>query len=153
MSDLQAARGLGWLSLAIAATEILGQGTVEQDLLGIDEHPLLLPALGVREAVAGVTLLSQHQITPTLAAGLWSRVAGDVMDLSLLAAAAGHTRKPSSFAGNALVVAIITALDVYYAARVQRRLMASRSDAAEQAALDDAVSSGTRPPRSLPAPV
>jgi hypothetical protein len=153
MKDLKAAHGLGWASLAIAATEIFGQGTVERDLLGIDEHPLVLPSLGVREAIAGITLLSQKKITPTLAAGLWSRVAGDVMDLSLLAAAAPHTRKRSSFASNTLAVLAITALDVYYAARIQRRLMLARYDVKHRAALDDSTSPAAQPPPpNVPAP-
>ena len=146
MTDLQVARGLGWVSLAIAATEILGQGTVERDLLGIDEHPLLVPALGVREAVAGVTLLSQQAITPTLAAGLWSRVAGDAMDLSLLAAAAPHTRRPGGFVANTLVVLGLTVADVYYALRVTRRLAMAKVDVKHRAALDENTSPAARPP-------
>ena len=154
MKDLTAARGLGWASLAIAAIEILGQGTVENELLGVDEHPLLMRSLGVREAIAGFTLLSQKKITPTLAAGLWSRVAGDAMDLSLLAAAAPHTRKPSSFASNCLAVLGITALDVYYAARVQRRLMMAKVDVKHRAALDESTSPAAQPPPpGVPAPV
>lgn len=146
MKDIQVARGLGWVSLAIAATEILGQGTVEKDLLGIDEHPLLLPALGVREAIAGVTLLSQKKITPTLAAGLWSRVAGDAMDLSLLAMAAPFTRKPSGFWANSLVVLGLTVADVYYALRVSRRLAMARYDVKHRAALDETTSPAAQPP-------
>ena len=154
MTDLQVARGLGWVSLAIAATEILGQGTVERDLLGIDEHPLLLPALGVREAIAGLTLLSQHQITPTLAAGLWSRVAGDAMDLSLLAAAAPHTRRPGGFISNTLVVLGLTVADVYYALRVTRRLALAKDDVKHRAALDESTSPAAQPPPpGVPAPV
>ena len=103
----------------------------------MDEHPLLMPALGVREAVAGLTILSQRQVTPTLAAGLWSRVAGDAMDLSLLAAAAPNTRKRTSFTSNALVVGIITALDIFYAVRIQRQLLAAkRMEHPRPAALD-----------------
>lgn len=122
MQDIKAARALGWASLGIAATEVFGQGYVEEELLGIDEHPHLMQALGAREAIAGVTILSQKSITPTLAAGLWSRVAGDAMDLALLATAATRTRKPVTLAANTLVVLGITALDVFYAIRVQRQL-------------------------------
>ena len=122
MDDLSTARALGWASLAIAATEILGQGVVEKDLLGIDPHPVQLPALGLREAVAGITILSQHAVTPTLAAGLWSRVAGDAMDVALLAAAAVRTRRPVALTFSTAMVLGITALDVCTAIRVQRTL-------------------------------
>jgi len=154
MKDLKVARGLGWLSLGIAAAEIFARRTVEKDLLGIDSHPLLLPALGVREAVAGVTLLSQKKITPTLAAGLWSRVAGDAMDLSLLAAAAPTTRKPTSLAANSLIVLGITAADLYYALRISRRLAMATVDVKHRAALDDSTSPAAQPPPpDVPAPV
>ena len=128
MDDFKTARALGWTSMAIAATEILGQGVVERDLLGIDEHPALLKALGMREAVAGATILSQKTITPTLAAGLWSRAAGDAMDLALLAAAGVRTRRPAALAASTLMVVGITALDIYAAVRVQQRLQSASSE-------------------------
>jgi hypothetical protein len=106
----------------------------------------MMPALGVREAAAGITILSQRRITPTLAAGLWSRVAGDAIDLSLLAAAAPRTRKPGSFAANLLTVAAITAVDVYYAARIQRRLIMAKVDARHRIALDYNISPAAQPP-------
>lgn len=142
MDDVKAARALGWASLGIAATEVFGQGYVEKELLGIDEHPHLLQALGAREAIAGVTILSQTAVTPTLAAGLWSRVAGDAMDIALLATAAAKTRKPVSLAANTLVVLGITALDVYLALRVQKKLVA-QSAARERFASDEGTA-GTR---------
>lgn len=126
MNDLRTARALGWASLAIAAVEIVGEGVVERDLLGIDDHPTLLRALGLREAVAGATILSQKAVTPTLAAGLWSRVAGDAMDLALLAAAGVKTRRPAALAASTLMVLGITALDVVAAVRIQRRLSDSQ---------------------------
>ena len=65
----------------------VGQGTVERDVFGADEHALSVPALGVREATAAVTLLSRHRVRPTLA----SRVADDAMHLSPLAVAADRS--------------------------------------------------------------
>ena len=120
----------------------------------MDEHPLLVPALGVREAVAGITLLSQHSITPTLAAGLWSRVAGDAMDLSLLGAAAPHTRRPGGFIANTLLVLGLTGVDVYYAVRVTRRLAMAKVDVKHRVALDEQTSPAAQPPPpGVPAPV
>ncbi|HWE04944.1 MAG TPA: hypothetical protein VG326_21230 [Tepidisphaeraceae bacterium] len=154
MKDLKTVHTLGWVSLAIAATEIFGQGAVENDFLGVDEHRQLLRALGMREAAAGITLLSQRRITPTLAAGLWSRVAGDAMDLALLAAGAPKSRKPSRFAAATLLVLGITALDVFYAFRIQRRLVMAKFDVKHRAALDDRSSPAAQPPpRGVPAPV
>lgn len=122
MNDLQAARALGYASVGIAAAEVSGQGAVERDLLGIDEQPELMHALGAREAASGAVILSQHRITPTLAAGLWSRVAGDAIDLALLGLAAPRSRRPGGLAAATLMVAGITVLDLICAVRIQRRL-------------------------------
>ena len=122
MDDLKAARALGWASLAIAASEMLGHKVVETELLGLDDHATLMGALGVREAIAGATILSQHAITPTLAAGLWSRVAGDAMDLALMAKGAPNTRNKPGYTAATLMVAGITALDVYYAIKIQKQV-------------------------------
>lgn len=122
MNALKTARALGWVSLAIAATEFFGRKSVGPRLLGINEHPHLMRGLGLREAAAGATILSQHQVNPTLEAGLWSRVAGDVVDLTLLAFAATQTRKPLAFLSNALTVTGITVLDICCACAVHQQL-------------------------------
>ncbi len=58
ITDTQLARGLGWATIGIAATEILATEQVEQ-LLGVDHHHALLKGFGLRELAAGLTLLSQ----------------------------------------------------------------------------------------------
>ena len=121
MDDLKVARGLGWASFAIAGVEAFAPHLVEEEL-GIDDHSTLLKGLAVREAAAGATLLSQNAVTPTLAAGLWSRVAGDAMDLALLGMAAAKSRNPSGVGTVSILVAGITMLDLWCAVRVQRRL-------------------------------
>ena len=76
------ARGLGWFSIGLGITEIVAPRRLSK-LIGIDEHPVLMRMLGVREALSGVGILVQERP----AASLWSRVAGDGMDLALLGAA------------------------------------------------------------------
>jgi hypothetical protein len=131
MNDLQAARALGWASLGIAAAEAFAHRQVSDDLLGTDDHPTLMKALAAREAAAGVTILSQTAVTPTLAAGLWSRVAGDALDLALLGLAAARTRRPAELSATTATVLAITAADVWVAWRDSRRLasQAARSSA------------------------
>jgi uncharacterized membrane protein len=74
---------LGWLSLGLGLAEILAPRQVAR-LIGADDDDertrTTLMALGVRELVSGVGLLSQSRP----AAWAWARVAGDVMDLALL---------------------------------------------------------------------
>ena len=119
ITDTQLARGLGWATVAIAATELFATERVEQ-LLGIDHHHTLLHTFGVRELAAGLMLLSQDKPTPTLKAGIWVRVGGDLIDGVALAAAARKTRNPVGFAVASTLVAGIVALDVWAAVRLTR---------------------------------
>lgn len=68
MNGLTAARALGWVSVGIAATEILGQGHIE-DELGIDPHPHLLPALDVYYALKVARRLVASAAAPKRIAG------------------------------------------------------------------------------------
>ena len=77
----QVAKGLGWFSLALAAAELLQPRRLGRGM-GL-RRPGLLRAYGAREALAGVGLLSgRHRPL-----WMWSRVAGDVLDLGTLALA------------------------------------------------------------------
>lgn len=76
------AKSLGWFSIALGAAEIFAPRAVAK-LIGIREQPILLPALGLREITSGIGILTQRQP----AGWLWSRVAGDALDLGLLATA------------------------------------------------------------------
>ncbi|HTW37341.1 MAG TPA: SRPBCC family protein [Steroidobacteraceae bacterium] len=70
---------------------------------------LLIRALGLREIVSGVGILTR----PRPAAWLWSRVLGDAMDLSLLGLALSSRRSTSPrLIGATAAVLGVTALDV-----------------------------------------
>ena len=76
------ATGLGWFSIGLGVAEILAPRALAR-LIGVRHRPILFAALGLRELTSGVGLLTQRR----QAGWLWSRVAGDVMDLSLLGTA------------------------------------------------------------------
>ena len=80
---MRASRALGWASFAIGAAELLApKGTAR--VVGVDEkHSGLLRAYGAREVAAGV---GAHSVYPVPA--MWSRVAGDLLDIGTLAVAA-----------------------------------------------------------------
>lgn len=83
---MRASRLLGWVSFAIGAAELLAPKRTAR-AVGMDErHTGLLRAYGAREVVAGV---GAHSVYPVPA--LWSRVAGDLLDLGTLAVAARRT--------------------------------------------------------------
>jgi uncharacterized membrane protein len=86
------------------------------DWLGIDEHPVLFRALGLREVMAGVGILTNQKP----AGWLWSRVAGDTMDIALLSAAMRSTDRPGSVLCAAAAVAGVTALDVMASQRMSQ---------------------------------
>ena len=116
------ARTLGWGSLAIGLTEVLAPHYVER-MLGLDhchrQHGILR-ALGAREIMHGVGILTENRATPQLTAGVWARVLGDVLDTALLGVAATKTKRPGSFAAVAAAVTAIGIADMYYASKVKR---------------------------------
>src|SRR3954454_21665768 len=75
------ARNLGWFSLGLGAMEILAPGRITR-ALGMEGQEALVRAYGFREVAAGMLSLSIEK-----RAGLWSRVAGDGLDIATLAAA------------------------------------------------------------------
>ena len=117
-SDATFARGLGWASLAIGLTEIAAPHQIESCMgIGNGENTGVLRTLGVREILHGIDILSHDDPTP----GLWSRVAGDALDSTLLAIAAKKTRRPGGFACVCAAVAVIGVLDVLFADRLSKR--------------------------------
>jgi uncharacterized membrane protein len=112
-------RGLGWFSIALGAAELVIPKQLAR-LIGVAPDgltPLLVRAMGVREIVAGVGVLAQ----PRRPLPLWSRVAGDLVDLGLLGLAAGAKRTSGPRVATAIAaVAGVMALDVIAARRVQK---------------------------------
>jgi hypothetical protein len=103
----QLARQLGWFSIALGAVELLAARKVTRPL-GMRGQERLVQAYGVREIVAGVGILTSPDPTPWL----WSRVAGDALDLGTLAVAYRTSPKPTALSLAIANVAAVTALDV-----------------------------------------
>lgn len=125
------AAGLGCFSIGLGLVELLAPRTLGR-LIGLSEggngwaryvrrplprsvsglsstEALLLRALGLREIVSGVGILTR----PRPAGWLWSRVLGDAMDLSLLGLALSSRRSSSPrLIGATAAVVGVTALDV-----------------------------------------
>ena len=107
---------LGLFSIALGLTQILAPRGVAR-LIGVRTDRGLMPMLGLREIATGIGILSQ----PGPAGWVAARVAGDVMDLALLAAASKQRRaNRGRLAGAAAAVLGVTALDVICAARLRR---------------------------------
>jgi uncharacterized membrane protein len=104
------ARTLGWFSIGLGLAEASAPGTLAK-FIGIKKpRTSLFRALGVREIASGVGILTQSKTS----GWLWSRVAGDVMDLSLLGLALKSNRSKHGRLGfAAAAVAGVTALDIF----------------------------------------
>ena len=110
------ARALGWLSIGVGLAEVVAPQGVAR-LIGIqanEGNQRLLRGTGIREIASGLGILSRRRPTPWV----WSRVAGDALDLALLGSAmrAENTQKGRVAVATAAVLGV-TALDVYCATR------------------------------------
>ena len=103
------ARGLGWFSIGLGLAELLAPRAIAS-ISGVPKGRTgLIRLYGLREIASGITIFSQQNP----AAGVWSRVAGDALDLASLGAAASSpgANKGRLVFATANVLAV-TALDV-----------------------------------------
>jgi uncharacterized membrane protein len=115
----QLARGLGWFSIGLGLAEVFMPYAVARLCGGTGRHTGLIRLYGLRELASGVAILGggRHPV-----AGVWSRVAGDAIDLATLGIAAvlPHTSK-AGVAFAAANVAAVTTLDVHCAKELSRQ--------------------------------
>jgi uncharacterized membrane protein len=113
----QLAAGLGWFSVGLGVAELLAPGAVARGigLRGRSTSRNLTRFCGLRELAAGVGILSERRP----AVWMWSRVAGDVMDLALLGAGfMGRRTNRARLAAAAAAVAGVTVVDALCAQRL-----------------------------------
>ena len=112
------AQGLGWFSLGLGLAEVLAPGSVA-GMIGAEEEDGegTLRAFGLREIASGVGILSQRNTH----FWLWSRVAGDAMDLTFLLKKMGekNTNKGKLAAATTAVLGV-AALDMLASLRLMR---------------------------------
>jgi hypothetical protein len=110
------ARNLGWFSLGLGALEIFAPKQITR-ALGMEGQEALVRTYGFREVAAGMLSLSIEKDL-----GLWSRVAGDGLDIAtLIPALRGDNRKKGNVATALIMVVGITVLDIVTAQEVGRR--------------------------------
>lgn len=112
----QIARGLGWFSIVLGLTEVLG-GRQMEGAFGRRNRRNLFRAFGLREIAAGLGILLPRRPT---APWLWARVGGDLLDLGALGQGLRLPRaRRDNLAWATLAVAAVTALDVFCAWRLR----------------------------------
>jgi uncharacterized membrane protein len=123
---------LGWFSIGLGLAEVFAPRQLSK-LIGLNEdHTLLLRAMGLREITSGIGILSTTRPT----GWVWSRVAGDALDLSLLGAAlaSDDSDKGRVWAATG-AVAGVTALDVICAEQLRSGL-SDRATVVEAVTID-----------------
>ncbi|MEV6653743.1 SRPBCC family protein [Streptomyces sp. NPDC051219] len=122
------ARGLGWFSTALGLAQITAPRALSR-LSGVDDSPdarAVMPLIGARELGHGALLLGSRRPAPWV----WTRVAGDALDLTLLGRVlrtrTGDRQRRAAFTTAA--VAGITAVDLFTALRSVRRGGGRRSE-------------------------
>jgi hypothetical protein len=101
------AQFLGWFSIALGLTEIVACRPLAR-CLGVRKQTWMFPLLGLREMLTGIGILSKDRAPHWL----WGRVAGDIMDLTLLGGALASPRpRPGNVAGAVAAVLGVSLLD------------------------------------------
>jgi hypothetical protein len=101
------AKALGWFSLGLGLTELLAPRSITR-ALGMEGKENLVRTYGAREILSGILSLSAEK-----QAGLWSRVAGDGVDVAtLLTAMREDNPKRDNVAAALAMVLGVTALDL-----------------------------------------
>lgn len=117
LSAEQLARGLGWFSIGLGLAEVLMPRTLAR-AIGAPARPALTRAMGMREIAAGMGILSGQQTEYFV----WSRVAGDALDLGLLGAAAqSREAEPKRLTAATISVLGVTALDILCGIQLSRQ--------------------------------
>jgi hypothetical protein len=110
------AKNLGWFSFALGLTELLATRELTR-ALGMEGKETLVRAFGAREIAAGMACLATNS-TP----GVWSRVAGDALDIAVLLSAFRNDNPKKRNVGIALAtVAGITLIDIATATALNAR--------------------------------
>ena len=101
------AKGLGWFSLGLGLTELLAPRRITR-ALGMEGKEALVRAYGAREIGSGILSLSVDKKL-----GLWSRVAGDGLDIAtvLTALRSDNPKRDNVVVALALLLGI-TAIDL-----------------------------------------
>ena len=114
---LRLARGLGWFSIALGAVELLRPRAVKH-AAGAPVPDAQVRAYGLREIASGLAILGSRDPTKWV----WTRLAGDLLDIASLRRGADPESARQPRAGLALAAVLaITALDLYAAMRRRPR--------------------------------
>jgi uncharacterized membrane protein len=103
---------LGWFSIGLGLAEVLAPRAIAR-VSGVRGNTTLIRLLGLREIAHGIAIFTQDSQTGKPKEAVWSRVAGDALDLACLGAAfASPASNKGRVAFATANVLTVTALDV-----------------------------------------
>jgi len=109
------AKGLGWFSIGLGVSELLAPKAIAKISGVSNTHTALIRLYGLREIAAGIMIFSETNP----ATGVWSRVAGDALDLASLGKAFASPRANKGRVAFATAnVLAVTALDLIAASQL-----------------------------------
>jgi uncharacterized membrane protein len=137
----QLARFLGWFSIGLGITEIVAPRQLAE-MIGVENKPGLFRLMGIREIGSGIAILTQEQP----AGAVWSRVAGDMLDLALLGTQldSNNPEREKTLAATMSVLGV-TAVDLYTAKSLSQQSNGSSSGRANggRGSAGDMIKSGS----------
>jgi hypothetical protein len=117
MNSHAVARQLGFFSIALGLAELLAPRQLARAIGVDDDNDTLIRGLGARELASGFAILSAQHTVPSV----WSRVAGDAMDLGLLAAAfKSENTNRRRLTAAMVAVAGVAAVDLFTSLQLSR---------------------------------
>jgi hypothetical protein len=113
----RAARLLGWFGLGLGLAELIAPNRITE-AIGLEGKEGLVRAYGARQVAAGMTSLAVEADV-----GVWSRVAGDLLDIGTIAYAMQDAdQRQKRNAGIALAAVVgITLIDALVASQLSRQ--------------------------------
>lgn len=111
------AYGLGWLGIGLGLMELLVPQRMAKIIGAPQGHEGLIRVMGLREIASSVGILGERKP----ATAMWSRVAGDALDLALLGAAFASSRSNRNrLAASIVSVFGATMMDIMVAQQLSR---------------------------------
>ena len=120
------AKGMGWFSVGLGLAELLAPKTIASISGVSNTRTGLIRLYGLRELASGIAIFSQEKPTEAV----WSRVAGDALDLASLGVAfTSPTAKRGRIAFATANVLAVTALDLICAQQLTNGAQGVRAHA------------------------
>jgi hypothetical protein len=144
VNEQRVARFLGLFSIGVGVAEVAAARALSR-FLGTGEKTSLVRGYGLREIASGIGIFLQ----PRPAAGVWSRVGGDVADLASLGAAWKGSSRRRNVAIALAAIAGVTLLDLLCARKLSTDVSKAPGRYPQRERRGAPIQAGTMPAQTL----